>query len=114
MQEHFRRHLSYFLTLELGIPYQPGAPAEIQAYLTQTIVHGQCVPVTLYTAFVAQSLVQTLAQSEGGIFYRVVLVHFQITFYMNRQVHTAMLAYLFQHMVEKAKPGVNITMAVTV
>ncbi len=30
MQEHFRRHISYLLALELGIPYQPRASAKVR------------------------------------------------------------------------------------
>lgn len=67
MQEHFRRHLSYFLALERGIPYQPGTSSKIQTYLTQTIVHRQCIAVTFYAALTAQCLIQALTQREGGI-----------------------------------------------
>ena len=114
MQEHFRRHLSYFLALERGIPYQPGTSSKIQTYLTQTIVHRQCIPVTFYAALAAQCLIQALTQSEGGILYRMMLVYLQITFYVNGQIHAAMLAYLFQHMIKETKSGMNITMTVTV
>ena len=69
---------------------------------------------TFYAALAAQCLIQALTQSEGGILYRMMLVYFQITFYVNGQIHAAMLAYLFQHMIKETKSGMNITMTVTV
>ena len=44
----------------------------------------------------------------------MMLIYFQITFYVNGQIHAAMLAYLFQHMIEETKSGMNITMTVTI
>ena len=54
MKEHFRRHLSYLFTLELGIPYQPRTTSEVQGYLTQAIVHRESIAISFDAAFVAQ------------------------------------------------------------
>lgn len=63
MQEHLRRHLSHLFSFEFGIPHKPRSATEVQRHLTETVVHWQTVTVTLYTAFVAQSLEETLAES---------------------------------------------------
>ena len=61
VQEHLCRHIAYMLAVELGVPHKPGAAAEVQAYLTETIVHWQRVAVALSTAFVAKSAQQAFA-----------------------------------------------------
>ena len=38
----------------------------------------------------------------------------QIAFYLNGQVHAAMLAYLFQHVVEEAQAGSNVALSATI
>ena len=45
MQEHFRRHISYLLALELGIPYQSRASAKVEAHLAETIVHRKGIAI---------------------------------------------------------------------
>ena len=37
-----------------------------------------------------QRPIKAITQSKGGIFYRMMLVYFQITFYVNGQIHAAM------------------------
>ena len=44
----------------------------------------------------------------------MVFVHFQITVYVDVQVDTAMLAYLFQHVVEESQSGMDMAGAVSV
>ena len=39
MEEHLRRHISHFLTVELSVPNQPRTATEIQRHTTQAIVH---------------------------------------------------------------------------
>ena len=55
-----------------------------------------------------------VAQSKGGIFDGVMLVHFKVTFHTDGEVHAAVLAYLFQHVVEEAQSGRDVTMPVTI
>jgi len=43
VQEHFCRHLPYPFPMEISIPHQPGAPAEVKGDAAQAIVHRQCV-----------------------------------------------------------------------
>ena len=42
------------------------------------------------------------------------LVHFKVTFHTDGEVHAAVLAYLFQHVVEEAQSGRDVTMPVTI
>ena len=56
VKEHLCWHLSNFLSMEAGIPYQPWASAKVECYLTQTVVHRQAVAVALDASFVAKSL----------------------------------------------------------
>ena len=39
MQEHFCGHLADAFAVKLCIPYQPGASAEVETHLTETVVH---------------------------------------------------------------------------
>ena len=42
------------------------------------------------------------------------LVHFKVTFHMDGKVHTTVLAYLFQHVVEEAQSGHDVTIPVAI
>lgn len=44
----------------------------------------------------------------------MVFVHFQVTVYVDVQVDAAMLAYLFQHVVEESQSGMDMAGAVSV
>jgi len=74
MQEHFRRHLTDFLTMKLRVPDQPGTAAEVDRHLTETVVHRQAIAVALNSPFVAQGFADAFAQGNGSILDGVVLV----------------------------------------
>ena len=61
MQEHLRRHLSYLLTMELSIPYQPRTTTKIEGDTTQAVIHRQTISITFNTALVTQRLQDTFA-----------------------------------------------------
>ena len=75
VQEHFGGHFAYLLAAERGVPYQPGASAEIERHLAQAIVHGQAVSVAFDAPLASQRLIDALAQGDSGIFYRMMLVY---------------------------------------
>ena len=114
MKKHLGRHLPYFLSMKLSIPYQPCSTAKIQSYPTKTIIHGQAISVTLNATLAAQCPINTFTQSNGGIFNSMMFVHFQITFYFNGQVNTTMLSNLFQHVIKKTNTCGNITFSAAI
>ena len=114
MEEHLRRHVAHPFAMEVGMPLQPRATAEVECHRTQTIVHRQGVAVALNATLAAQCLQQTGAQCEGRVFYRVVLVYLEVALGMDGQVDISMFAYLFQHMVEEAQAGLHIGLAATI
>ena len=114
MQEHFRRHLPYLFTFEVGIPYQPRTASEIQGYLTQAIVHREAIAITFDTSLIAQGFRKTLTQGQSGIFDGVMFIHLQIALHTDGQVEATMLADLLQHVVEEAQAGRNVTLAASV
>ena len=61
MQEHFCRHLTNLFTIELCIPYQPGASTEVQANLAKAVIHRQGIAITLDATFVSQCLIDAIA-----------------------------------------------------
>ena len=105
MEEHLRRHIPYFLTVELSVPNQPRTATEIQRHATQAIVHRKAIPITLDPSLITQRFQHRLAKGDRRILYRMMLVDFQVAFYPYRQVRTGMLTDLVQHMVEETKPG---------
>ena len=40
MKEHLGGHRANLLAMELGIPYKPGTPTEVERHLATTIVPG--------------------------------------------------------------------------
>ena len=114
VQEHLRRHLAHLLATELSIPDEPGTTSEIQRHLAQAVVHRKAIAVALYAPLVAESRLDTFAQSESHIFYCVVLIHVQIALAADVEVDHPMLGNLFQHMVEEAKAGLYVALTVAV
>ncbi len=45
VQEHFCRHVSYLLALELGIPYQPRASTKVKTHLAKAVVHRKGITI---------------------------------------------------------------------
>ena len=114
MQEHLGGHIPYPLAMELGMPLQPGASAEVECHGAQTVVHRQRVAIALDATLGAQRLQQTAAQREGGILDGVVLVDMQVALGADGQVDAAMLAYLLEHVVEEAQPRADVGMAIAI
>ena len=54
MEEHLRRHIPYFLTVELSVPNQPRTATEIQRHATQAVVHRKAIPITLDPSLITQ------------------------------------------------------------
>ena len=128
MQEHLGRHLSYPLTMELGIPDEPRATTEVESNGAEAVVHGEGVggggdkafrrnrcrkgiggaaactkTITLDTTFVAKSLQERFAKGEGGVFDGVVLVDMEVATNADVEVDAAVLGYLLEHVVEEAE-----------
>ena len=105
MEEHLRRHISHFLTVELSVPNQPRTATEIQRHTTQAIVHRKAIAITLDPSLITQRFQHRLAKGNRRILYRMMLVDLQVAFYPYRQIRTGMLTDLIQHMIEETKPG---------
>ena len=101
MKEHFRRHISHHLTVELSVPDQPRTSAEIEGNATQAIIHRQTIAVPFNAALIAQGFQQCLSKSDRRILYRFMLVNVQITLHKFNLIHSGMFSYLVQHMVKK-------------
>jgi len=114
VQEHLRRHLANLLTLEIGLPHQPGAPAKVETDAAEAVVHRQRITVALNAALVAQGAQQTFAKCQGGIFDGVMLVDVQVTLATNGQVNHSVLANLLEHVVEETQACLDVALAVAV
>ena len=114
MQEHLCRHLTDALTMELGIPDQPGPSTEIQSHLTETIVHRKRIAITFDAALAAQCLIDAIAQGKGGVFDGVMLIDMQISYCTDIQVDVAMPRNLFKHVVKESQACGNISPTVSV
>ena len=114
MLEHLCWHFAHLLSVELCIPDQPWTATEIQCHLTETIIHRQRVTISLYATLVAQRLQQAFAQGDTRIFYGVMLIHIEVALGVDGEVHHAVLAYLFQHVVEETKTGRNVAFAAAI
>ena len=113
MEEHLGGHVAYMFAMELGLPDEPGASAEVEGDMGMTVVHGQGEAVALDAALGAQRLVDALAQGEGGILDGVVLVNVEVALGVNEQVHLSVAGYLFQHVVKKSEACLDISFAGT-
>ena len=114
VEEHLCGHFAYLLTIEFGIPYQPRTTTEIEGYAAQTVVHGQAISVALYAALVAKSLQQTLAQGQCRVLDSVMLVNVQVAVAAHSEVYLAVLADLFQHVVEESQSRLYVATPATV
>ena len=102
VEKHLGRHFAHLLALELSIPNEPGAAAEVECHLAQAVVHRQAVAVALNAALIAKSLQQTFAESQCRVLDGVVLVDLEVALGVNGEVHHAVLAYLLEHVVEES------------
>ena len=108
MLEHLGWHFAHLLSVELGIPDQPWTATEIQCHLTETIIHRQTVAVSFDATLVAQRLQQAFAQGNTRILNGMMLIHIEVALGMDGEIHHAVLAYLFQHVVEETETGRNV------
>lgn len=75
VEKHLCRHLAHLLTVELGIPYQPRTSTEIEGYLTEAVVHGKTVAITLNAALVAQCIGDAFTDDDGSVLDGMMLIH---------------------------------------
>ena len=54
MEKHLGRHLTNALTMELGIPDEPGTTAEVETNAAQAIIHRQSITIAFDAAFVTE------------------------------------------------------------
>jgi hypothetical protein len=108
------RHIAHALALELALEHEVRAAAEIQRSAGQRLVHRQGEAVAADAALVAQRLAQRLAQGQPGVLDGVVLVDVQVTLGLDVQREAAVLADLFQHVVEERQAGGDARIARTV
>jgi hypothetical protein len=111
MLEHLGWHFAHLLSVELGIPNQPWTATEIQCYLTETIVHWQTVAVSFDATLVAQRMQQAFAQGNTRILNGMMLIHIEVALGVDGEVHHAVLANLFQHVVEETETGRDVAFA---
>ena len=91
--------------MELRVPYEPRASAEVEGNGAEAVVHRQRVSVTLYSPFVAESFQQTFSESESSVLNGVVLINPQIAFGSYFEVDARVAADLVEDMVEKSQTG---------
>ena len=111
MLEHLRWHFAHLLTMELGIPYQPWSASEVQGYLAEAVIHRQTVSVAFDASLVAQGLQKAFSQGDTRVLDGVMLIDIKVALGVDGEVHHAMLADLFQHMVEEAQTCGYVTLA---
>ena len=114
MEEHLCGHVAYTFAMELGLPDEPGASAEVEGDMGMTVVHGQGETVALNASLGTQCFVDTLTQGEGCILDGMVLVNVEVALGMNEQVHLSVACYLFEHVVKESQTGLDIGLAGTV
>lgn len=103
VEEHFGRHVANLLACEFGVVDEPWSSAEVESDLAQAVVHRQAEPVAFDATFVAESLKDCFAESDGGIFYGVMFVDMKVAFDAYVEVGARVFAYLFEHVVEEAE-----------
>ena len=97
--------------MELGIPNQPGAAAEVEGHRAETVVHRQAIAVALDASLVTQGREDAFAKGNGGVLDGMVLVNLQIAFRVDGEVHHAMFADLLKHVVKETQTGGDVATA---
>ena len=130
MEEHLGGHLADALAVEVGLPYEPGAPAEVEGYGAKAVIHREGVfsrevagggfpggggvraeTITFDAALVSKSLEECFAEGEGSVFNGVVLVHVEVTLHLDIEVDAAVLGNLLEHVVEEAEARGDLALA---
>ena len=114
MQEHLGGNVADALTLEVSIPYEPGAATKVEGNGAETVIHWQAIAITLYAALGAESLIDAITESECCILDGVVLIYVEVTFGMNGKVNHAVTSDLFEHVVEETEARLNVALACTI
>ncbi len=98
-----------FFLREAGFPDEVGAARNIQHNARKSFVHrrmGFAIPAN--PGLIAERLCQRLTQRQRAVFGGVVLIDVQIARDLHRHIDQRMAAELFDHVIEKADPGVNV------
>lgn len=82
--------VAYALALEVGVPDEPRASAEIESHGAVAVVHRQHKAVAFNAALVAESLSQSFAESQRRVFNSVVLVDIEVAFSFYGKVESRM------------------------
>ena len=82
--------------------------------MAQAVVHRQTVTIALYASLVAERLQDTFAYDDSSVLYGVVLVYVQVAFGLYRQIYSAMLGNLLEHMVKESYPSIDVALAASI
>ena len=102
-------HFAQPFLRELGVPHAPRPPGDIQRHPRQRFIHRRIGgAITPDPGLVPQRLGNALADRNGRILGRVVLVNVQIAGDVAGDIDQRMAAELFDHVIEEADPGRNV------
>src|SRR5680860_95612 len=108
MKEHLCWHFPNHFSFEFGFPNQPVSSAKIYSCLRKAIIHWQTKSITFYSKFVSKCQTEGFSKCNSRIFYGMVFIYFQISFYLYLQIHLSMTRKLIQHMIKKVETCRNI------
>ncbi|CAA7613459.1 hypothetical protein MCP1_120006 [Candidatus Terasakiella magnetica] len=101
-------HGAQLVAPERHLPDQVGPVGQVESDTGQRLVHGHIGrAIAVDTLAVAQRLVNRLADGNADILGGVVSIDMQITLGRDGQVHQRVPGQLFQHVIEKAHPGLH-------
>ena len=101
--EEFGVHFAKLRTRHVHAPNQIGAPRNIHTHARAGLIHrNNRVCITRDAAAIPHRFVERLAQSNAGVFGRVVRVNVEIPLRTKVYVHQRVARQLFEHVVEKA------------
>src|SRR4051812_22642850 len=107
MIKHFRWHLTNFLALKIGFPYQPGSAAEIDSYLCQTVVHRKTKSIPLNPTLIAKRFHERFAKCQRSVLNGMMLINMQITLNGNLEINFTVTCQLIKHVIKETQPGMN-------
>jgi hypothetical protein len=100
---------------ERGFPHQDRTPGNVERDASERLVHRRVrLAVAGDALLVAERLRDRLAQRDGAVLGRVVLVDMKIALHPHGHVDQRMSAELFDHVIEEADSGRNVIDARTV
>ncbi len=88
---------------------QEGASAEINDHAGQGFIHGEKKgAVTHDPDFVTQSLLDGLSEHDASVFHGVVIVHVEVAFDLNLQIHQAVFGKQREHVIKETNAGIDL------